>query len=179
MCSPSETLLFRGNWLNNGGDLHPRQKTLLDRITLSCQGGHQHHETGNSHHTRGVPFPDALARRVCRALLETTSGEDDHHKEVGVQETGEPAREVILNHSTLNQKSPRKSWNSGHDTHRAYTAAGDIARTSHWPERCVGREPNHSFSDLHETIMSRNPESTSSSSRKFGSHSSKVAEHSD
>ena len=48
----------------------------MDRITLSCQGGHQHHETGNSYHTFGILFPDALARRVCRVLMETTSGEE-------------------------------------------------------------------------------------------------------
>ena len=55
--------------------------------------------------TLGIPFPEALARRVCRALMETTSGEevfafiaaaagtgiDDHHIKFGVQETEEPA----------------------------------------------------------------------------------------
>ena len=81
--------------------------------TLSCQGGHQHHEIMNSHHTLGIPFPDALARCVCRTLMETTSGEEvfafiaataagtgngDHQKEKGVQETTEPATKKQRNH---------------------------------------------------------------------------------
>ena len=41
-------------------------KRRLDRHTLSCQGERQHHETGNSYHTLGIPFPDA--RRVCFAF---------------------------------------------------------------------------------------------------------------
>ena len=69
-------------------------KKLLDRITLSCQGGH--HEIKNSYHTLGIPFPDALVRRICRIQMETTpreevfafiaaaaagTGNDDHQKE--------------------------------------------------------------------------------------------------
>ena len=88
-------------------------KRLLDRITLSCQGGHQHHEAGNSYHTLGIPFPDALARRVCRVLMETTSGEevfpfiaaaaagtrnDDHQMEDRVQDINEPATKKQRNH---------------------------------------------------------------------------------
>ena len=88
-------------------------KRLLDRITLSCQGGHQHHETGNSYHTFGIPFPDALARRLCRVLIETTSGEevfsfiaaaaagtgnDDHQMEDGDQDIKEPATKKQKNH---------------------------------------------------------------------------------
>ena len=88
-------------------------KRLLARITLSCQGGHQHHETGNSYHTFGIPFPDALARRVCRVLMETTSGEevfsfiaaaaagtrnDDHQMEDCDQDIKEPATKKQRNH---------------------------------------------------------------------------------
>ena len=60
--------------------------------------------------------------------METTSGEelfafiaaaagtgiDDHHMEVGVQETEEPATKKQRsqpNHSTLNQTFPRRNWN--------------------------------------------------------------------
>ena len=163
MCSWSETPPFQENCLNNDGDLHPRQKRLLDRITLSCQGGHQHHETGDSYHTLGIPFPEALARRFCRALMETTSGEevfafiaaaagtriDDHRMEVGVKETEEPA--------TKKQRSQPESQHTEPDVSKKdldflNTAVVDIVHTRHWLERHIGREPSHSFSDMHETV---------------------------
>ena len=72
-------------------------KRPLDRVTLSCEGEHQHHESGN---TFGAPFPHALDRRMCSALLEKTSREevfafvaaaagtenDDHQMEVVARE---------------------------------------------------------------------------------------------
>ena len=58
-------------------------------------------------------------------------------------------REIILNHTAQKQKYQRKSWNYQHDTYRVYTAVVDTVQTKHWSERYVGREPNHSLSDLH------------------------------
>ena len=101
--------------------------------------------------------------------METTSGEevfafiaaaagtgtDDHHVEVVAQETEEPAtkkKEVNLNHSTLNQMSPRRCWNFRNTAHRAYTAVADIVPTRHWFGHCVVKEPSHSSSDLHEIL---------------------------
>ena len=56
---------FSGKLVGQRWRIASTSKRLLDRITLSCQGGHQHHEIMNSYHTLGIPFPDALARRVC------------------------------------------------------------------------------------------------------------------
>ena len=131
---------------------------LLDRVTLSCQGEHHHHEAWNSYHTV-----------VCRALQEKTSGEeafafiaaaagagnDDHQMEVVVRETGEPAtknREVILSRSRQSQMSPRKSWHFSNDTCSACIAAADSVPTRHWFALCGGKEPCHSSSDLHEIL---------------------------
>ena len=58
-------------------------------------------------------------------------------------------REIIMNHTAQKQKYPRKSWNYQHDTYRVYTAVVDTVQTKPWSERYVGREPNHSSSDLH------------------------------
>ena len=44
----------------------PTDDRLLDRLTIMCQGEHQHHEAGHHFRTFGVFFPDALARRACR-----------------------------------------------------------------------------------------------------------------
>ena len=61
-------------------------------------------------------------------------------------------REVNLNHSTLNQVSPRRIWKFKNDTYRAYTAVLDIVQTRHWFGHCVVRDPSNSHSDLHEIL---------------------------
>ena len=67
---------FSGKLVGQRWRIASASKRLLERITLSCQGGHQHHEIMIGYPTLGIPFPDAPARRVCRILIETTSGEE-------------------------------------------------------------------------------------------------------
>ena len=55
-----------------------------------------------SYHTLGIPFPDALARHVCRTVMETTSGE-----EVFAFIAAAPRnRGITLNHITRKLKYP-------------------------------------------------------------------------
>ena len=88
--------------------------------------------TGQNHtfmssRTLGIPSPDALARRVCRILMETTSGEevfafiaaaaagtgnDDAQKErVYKKQENQPRRNrgVIPRHITRKQEYPREN----------------------------------------------------------------------
>ena len=114
----------------------------------------------------GIPFPEALTRRVCRALMETTSGEevfafiaaaagtgiDDHHMEVGVQETEEPA--------TKKQRSQPESQHTEPDVSKkelellkrhlqtAHSSCGHCSNeTLVWALRRKGAKP-----DLHEIL---------------------------
>ena len=61
------------------GVKHPLFKKTGRTAMANCMHdkktiGRQHHETRNNYHTLGIP--QTPARRVCRALMETTSGEE-------------------------------------------------------------------------------------------------------
>ena len=77
--------------------------------------------------------------------------------------------------------SRRKSWNFLNDICNACAAAGVIVQPRHWYEHCDEREPSHSSSVLHEVLCAlhvmRFTTDVLSPSRKFGGHSSQVAEH--
>ena len=166
-CSLGVRHPFSGKLVAQKWRIASTSKRLLDRISLSCQGGHQHHETVNCYHTLGIPFPDALARRVCRVLMETTSGEevfsfiaaaaagtgnDDLQMEDWDQDIKEPAtkkqRNLPESHRTEAEVSKKELELLTRHLQSIHSSCGHCSNET-LSERYVGREPNHSSSNLH------------------------------
>ena len=191
---------FSGKLVGQRWIIASSSKRFLDRITLSCQGAHQHHEIMNSYHTLGIPFPDTLARRVCRILVETTSGEEvfafiaaasagtgnDGQKENGVQETTEPATKKQRNHPESHHTEAEVSKKDLEQLTRhlqsIHSSCGHCSNeTLVRALRRKGAKPLilRLARDFVCPSCQEIQKSTSAPSRKPGSHSSQVAKHSD
>ena len=149
--------------------------------------------------TLGTLFPNTLARRVCRTLMETTSGEkvfpfiaaaaagpgnDDHQKENGVQETMEPATKKERNHHESHQTEAEVSKKElellTRHLQSIHSSCGHCSNeTLIRALRRKGAKPLILRLVRDFVCPSGNPKSTSSPSRKLGSHSYQVAKHSD
>ena len=126
--------------------------------------------------------------------METTSGEevfafiaaaagtriDDHHMEVGVQETEEPA--------TRKQRSQPESQHTEPDVSKKELELlkrhlqSIHSSCGHWFAHCVVKEPSHASSDLHEILSVRHVKKFRVNvliQSQVCSHSFQVAEHSD
>ena len=109
------------------------------------------------------------------------TGNDDHQKEKGVQETVEPATKKQRNHTEAEVSKKELELLTRH-LQSIHSSCGHCSNeTLVRPLRRKGAKPLilGLARDFVCPSCKRNPKSTSSPSRKLGSHSSKVARHSD